>query len=143
MTELRDDRLERRLLIMAPVGKDAALIEGLARADGIDCTTCDDLDCLMRELRRGAAAVLVAEEALNNADGVLPAFLSRQPAWSDLPVLLLTRPGADSTFVERAAANVRQRYAARAPGARRGVVQRHSQRASRAGAAVPDAGLPS
>lgn len=106
MTELRDDRLERRLLIMAPVGKDAALIEGLARADGIDCTTCDDLDCLMRELRRGAAAVLVAEEALNNADGVLPAFLSRQPAWSDLPVLLLTRPGADSTFVERAAATL-------------------------------------
>lgn len=102
MTDLPGERLERRLLILAPVGKDSSLIEAMLRPEGVECASCVDLTHLLLELRRGVAAILVAEEALTDGDGRLPAYLTRQPAWSDIPILLMTRPGADSSYVERA-----------------------------------------
>lgn len=102
MTDFAGESLERRLLVLAPIGKDAALIETMLRSVHVECRTCADIDELLRELERGAGAVLVAEEALSDNDHRLPATVARQPAWSDLPILLLTRPGADSSFVERA-----------------------------------------
>ena len=51
----------------------------------------------MQALDEGAAAVLVGEEHLSGGrQAPLAAWLSRQPPWSDLPILILTRPGADS-----------------------------------------------
>ena len=102
MTDLPGERLERRLLILAPVGKDASLIESMLRSEGVECSVCTDVTALLFELRRGAAAILVAEEALIDGDSRLASFLSRQPSWSDIPILLMTRPGADSSYVERA-----------------------------------------
>ena len=102
MTGVPREALERRLLILAPVGKDAALIESMLRSESVECATCADLTGLLQELERGAAAMLVAEEALTDGDARLPSFLARQPAWSDIPILLMTRPGADSAYVERA-----------------------------------------
>ena len=102
MTDIPREALERRLLILAPVGKDAALIEGMLQSENVECATCADLTDLLQELERGAAAMLVAEEALADGDARLPSFLARQPAWSDIPILLMTRPGADSAYVERA-----------------------------------------
>jgi signal transduction histidine kinase/ActR/RegA family two-component response regulator len=101
VTDLSGERLERRLLILAPIGKDASLIEARLRHDDVECLSCPDLGTLLREIGRGAAAILVGEEAVEG-DLRLTSFLARQPAWSDLPVLLLTRQGADSTLVERA-----------------------------------------
>jgi signal transduction histidine kinase/CheY-like chemotaxis protein len=101
VTDLSGERLERRLLVLAPIGKDAALIEARLRHDDVECMACPDIDTLLREISRGAAAILIAEEAVEG-DLRLTSMLARQPAWSDLPVLLLTRQGADSTLVERA-----------------------------------------
>ena len=97
----RSAELERRLLVLAPIGKDAALVESMLRKDAVTCLACHDLDCVGRELERGAAALLLAEEALPR-DGRLAELVQRQPPWSDLPVLVLTRPGADSAEVARA-----------------------------------------
>ena len=97
----RSAELERRLLVLAPVGKDAALVESMLRKDAVTCLACHDLDCVGRELERGAAALLLAEEALPR-DGRLAEMIQRQPPWSDLPILVLTRPGADSADVGRA-----------------------------------------
>ena len=95
----RGARLERRLLILAPVGKDAALMcEALTR-ENLSCSVCPDLDSLIQEYGRGAAALLVAEEALAQHDGRIAALIARQPPWSDLPVLVLTRRGANSAAV--------------------------------------------
>ena len=80
MTDLSGAALERRLLILAPIGKDAALIETMLRGDRVACVACSNLDELLRELERGAGAVLVAEEALNENDGRLRALIARQPA---------------------------------------------------------------
>ena len=56
MSELPGERLERRLLILAPVGKDASLVEAMLRKDAVACVACTDLERLARELERGAAA---------------------------------------------------------------------------------------
>jgi signal transduction histidine kinase len=101
VSDLPGERLERRLLVLAPIGKDAALVETMLRKDAVACVACTDLECLARELERGAAAVLVTEEALPH-DSRLIDLIQRQPQWSDLPVLVLTRPGADSAAVARA-----------------------------------------
>jgi signal transduction histidine kinase len=53
--------------------------------------------------RLGAGALLVAEEELSNgAQQRLAELILRQPPWSDLPVLVLTRHGADSQAAQRA-----------------------------------------
>jgi signal transduction histidine kinase/ActR/RegA family two-component response regulator len=90
------ERLEQRVLILAPVGKDAALMHAMLARDGVDCLACPDLGALARELELGAAALLIEEEALAEADGRITSLIAHQPPWSDLPVLLLTRTGSDS-----------------------------------------------
>ena len=66
------------------------------------CRVCPDLAGLCRELEAGAGAAVLTEEALGRAEfGQLVEALGRQPAWSDFPVLVLTRAGADSEVVLR------------------------------------------
>ena len=93
--------LERRLLILAPIGKDAALIAGALQREIAACAVCPDLETLAAEFRRGAAAILVAEEAPGSGEERLARMVEGQPPWSDLPILLLTRRGADSAAVAR------------------------------------------
>jgi signal transduction histidine kinase/ActR/RegA family two-component response regulator len=51
----------------------------------------------------GAGAVLLAEEAIPDATRHhLAALIAAQPPWSDLPVLVMTRKGADSRVVAEA-----------------------------------------
>ncbi|WP_284620150.1 hybrid sensor histidine kinase/response regulator [Aquabacterium humicola] len=55
---------------------------------------------LAAELPRGAGALLVAEEVLTPpARAQLTTALAAQPPWSDIPVLILARPGADSPLI--------------------------------------------
>jgi hypothetical protein len=93
---------EQRLLILAPVGRDAALIESSLHPEGIDCTPCRTIAELAQEFDRGAATLLLAEEAIGDQHGALVSMIAHQPPWSDIPVLLLTRPGADSPEAIRA-----------------------------------------
>ncbi len=89
MTTPNPEPLDDRILIFAPVGKDAGLThEVLARANlaGAICETASEL---CRELGRGAAAILLTEEALEDSSiGELMDRLNTQPAWSDIPILL-------------------------------------------------------
>ena len=83
------DHLDERVLIFAPVGRDAPLAgEVLARA-ALPSFMCDTCHGLCAEFRRGAAAILLAEEALEDVGiGELMECLRSQPAWSDIPILL-------------------------------------------------------
>jgi signal transduction histidine kinase/CheY-like chemotaxis protein len=86
-----------RILIMAPTARDGDITIDLLNGAGIETATFTTLDALVNALNDGAAAVLVAEEHLTPAQkGPLSAWLTKQPPWSDLPILILTRPGADS-----------------------------------------------
>ena len=99
MTEPAEARLESRLLILAPVGKDAELTAAKLAVAGMQCHACRDLASLARALAEGAAALLIAEEALVGGTEPLATILARQPPWSDVPILLLTQRGADSMTV--------------------------------------------
>jgi PAS domain S-box-containing protein len=88
---------ERRILILAPTIKDGALTSDIFSQAGIFSCVCRSAAELIRECPRGAGAILVSEEAIND-EGIagLIDCLRAQPQWSDLPVLLLTQHGADS-----------------------------------------------
>jgi signal transduction histidine kinase len=97
------ERLERRLLILAPTGKDAQLICALLKEQEVECVPCADIGQVLRECASGAAAILMTEEALSpEHGGRLAELLARQPPWSDLPVLLLTGTGSDSPIARQA-----------------------------------------
>ena len=98
------DRLsERRVLLRATTTKDAMLAVEVLGRSGMDAIACGSLDELVREMGRGAAAVLIAEEVLVEAGfAAVHAALGAQPPWSDLPVLVLARTGADSNVIVEA-----------------------------------------
>jgi signal transduction histidine kinase len=60
-------------------------------------TSCTTFDELLNDLNDGAGAVIVPEETMTPAHNArLAAMLRAQPAWSDLPVLVLAYAGATS-----------------------------------------------
>ena len=82
--------MEDRILILAPRGRDAQVIRAVLESQGIDCLVCPDTASLLAELEIAAAAAIVTEESLSGGfDGALGACLARQPAWSDLPFVVL------------------------------------------------------
>lgn len=89
MTAVSGSALDLRVLIFAPVGRDAGLTCDLLTRHDIPCESCRTITHLCEEMERGAGAVLLTEEALDDRD--LPALasaLAHQPGWSDIPVLL-------------------------------------------------------
>jgi signal transduction histidine kinase/ActR/RegA family two-component response regulator len=98
------DAAEYRILVHAPVGKDARLIAELFGRAGIASFVCADLAQLVAELARGAGALLIGDEALApDFLRVLKHVTDNQQSWSDLPILIMTRRGAGS-------AELQQRY---------------------------------
>jgi signal transduction histidine kinase len=58
---------------------------------GLSAHCCRDLLDLYDRLREGCAALLIAEEALNDNNlGPLVEHLSHQPSWSDIPIIVIT-----------------------------------------------------
>jgi signal transduction histidine kinase/CheY-like chemotaxis protein len=100
MSEPRPLAIESRVLILAPTGRDAVLAcEILGKVD-IGCERCASVEVLCEAAEEAAGCLLVAEEAMTpDARLALAGLLGRQPAWSDLPVLILTRQGAGSSVV--------------------------------------------
>lgn len=95
---------ERRVLILAPTGRDAQLTRSILAEVGIRSLPCDSLAMLCREMADGAGALLLSEEAVMSESDMLflGERLGRQPPWSDLPVLLIARTGADTAAVRKA-----------------------------------------
>jgi signal transduction histidine kinase/ActR/RegA family two-component response regulator len=86
------------VLLLAPTGKDAALTQAVLQENGIEASICADVASLCSEIARGVGAAIVADEGVAD-DGWrrLAMVVARQPRWSDLPVLVLTRPVAEAT----------------------------------------------
>lgn len=93
----------QRVAILTPTGKDAVLTEMMLKNANVGAVICSDLAAVERAIEEGIGCLLVAEEAiLNGGLETLAHALAWQPTWSDLPVLLLTRYGADSVTVDLA-----------------------------------------
>ncbi len=94
-----------RILILAPSGRDAPTVANVIAKGGMLPHTCSTVEALCAGIAEGAGAILLAEEALNEQRPVerLHRTLVEQPAWSELPVLLIakaaerrpTRPAAE------------------------------------------------
>jgi len=78
-----------RVLIFAPIGRDASLTAELLSRAGIACQVCHAMNDVCIELARGAGAILLTEEALADPrlDDLADALAS-QPPWSDISILL-------------------------------------------------------
>lgn len=83
-----------RALILAPLGRDSQIAMMLLNEAGYDGVISADLPHLCRELEQGAGLLLISSEALLRSDlGPLLTLIDQQPAWSDLPIVLLTHHG--------------------------------------------------
>ena len=94
---------EQRVLVLASTPADAELASPELIGAGLTTTLCDSLAEIARELREhGAAAVVLTEKSIDAPDQqVLREALRYQPAWSDVPILLLTSSGAESPVAAR------------------------------------------
>jgi signal transduction histidine kinase/CheY-like chemotaxis protein len=85
------ETVAERVLVLAPIGRDGPASADLLERAGVATHVCSEFAELCRELLVGATAVFVAEEALFGKDlSQLTHWVSDQPAWSDLPFVLLT-----------------------------------------------------
>jgi signal transduction histidine kinase/CheY-like chemotaxis protein len=91
--------MELRVLVHAPRGRDAAVVEGVLDPRH-EVVTCAEPAHLVRCLREGAAAAIVTEEAMGGEALVdeLADWLLTQPSWSDFPFIVLAtkQPGRRS-----------------------------------------------
>ena len=86
---------EERILVLAPLGRDAEVICERLESAGFSCRPCRDMDDLQAALAIGAGAVVLTEEILTEkAREMLLQAMAAQPVWSDLPVTLLLSAAA-------------------------------------------------
>ena len=92
MTEI--EGVSQRALVLALQGRDAEVACAILEEAGLSAVACTDIPCLARELEAGAGVAVVTEESLRDADlHAVAAWIEAQPAWSDLPFVLLTQRG--------------------------------------------------
>ncbi|KIP90817.1 response regulator [Pseudomonas sp. HN2] len=88
--------LAERVLILAPMGRDSQIALMILNEAGYGGLSAPDLGALRTELELGAGLLLIAAEALRGPElGDLIEYLDQQPAWSDLPIVLLTHHGGE------------------------------------------------
>jgi PAS domain S-box-containing protein len=97
---------EYRVLVLMPTAKDATRTCELLAEAGLFGAACPNVEAVCRELVSNAGVVLLTDDAVAG-DGAerLAAALGDQPAWSDVPLVILTheRPDAQhDTFRESA-----------------------------------------
>ena len=79
------------ILILAPSLNDGKIAQDILRDAGLDAKACANARELTESIRSGCGVAVVARESLSvDAADELERILSDQPAWSDLPLILLT-----------------------------------------------------
>jgi signal transduction histidine kinase len=87
--------------VLAPFGKDAALICEVLNHSGIPVAIVENAADIAHSIGRGAGAAVVAEEALNDeVIELLSNSVAGQPTWSDFPIIVLTGGGASTPTTE-------------------------------------------
>lgn len=82
---------EDQVLILAPTAYDAPLAADVLHQERIGSRVATSLAELCELMAQGAGVLLIAEEALaNTAVESFIAHLNCQPAWSDIPVIVMT-----------------------------------------------------
>jgi signal transduction histidine kinase len=84
------DTNDFRCLVLAPRGRDGAVLSEILNRHGLLSHVCGDISDLIHQVPLGAGLVIVTEEALvyQNLDA-LTDWLNQQEPWSDLPFIVL------------------------------------------------------
>jgi hypothetical protein len=94
------DGVEDRILVLAPIGRDAAAIVSVLSRAGLCGEICPTLPDLIRSLDAGAGSAFIGEEALFVPEAeLLISWIQQQPAWSDFPFILLTRSNSPAVLI--------------------------------------------
>jgi signal transduction histidine kinase/ActR/RegA family two-component response regulator len=89
MTRERSSIDPLRVLVHAPIGRDAELTSSLLTRHNVACHVCGSVREVCHEMRAGAGAIMLTEEVLSDpAIDDLAVTLGEQPAWSDISILL-------------------------------------------------------
>ena len=90
------EALARRVLVVMPTERDAERTSALLRETGITGTHCADLDTLLREIARGAGAILLTDDFVASEPAhELARALREQPPWSRVPVIIVAHEGSN------------------------------------------------
>jgi signal transduction histidine kinase len=93
------ETLKGVVLILMPVGRDAATVAGLIERTGLRAVICNSVRDVVDHLDRVIDVVLVAEEALYGSNvNNLKEWVDRQPQWSDQPFIVLTNHNEGPKF---------------------------------------------
>lgn len=85
---------EARATIFTPLGRDAAVVAKILAEAGIPAQVCNDAVSFQNSLNEDVTFAVVTEEAMRGADlHAINKKLSAQPAWADLPFIILTQRG--------------------------------------------------
>ncbi len=101
-------RNDTRVLLLAPTARDGEITARILAKAGLECCPLRTLHELNRELAAGAGALLLTDEVFT-AEGVnaLLFALDNQPAWSELPVVIMMPGAIDSPAGQRMMASLR------------------------------------
>src|SRR5688572_4486649 len=89
------DAASGRVLVLMPTARDAERTSQLLQEAGMPASVCADLGEVCRELRVGAGALLMTDEAiLGDSAGQLAEVMRDQPPWSAVPVVVVAGEGA-------------------------------------------------
>lgn len=81
---------EPRFVVTAPIGRDGELIRGLLNTAGYACELKDAINAQDLEIEDTLGLILTDEALTPSGIEALRTIVRRQPAWSDLPILLLS-----------------------------------------------------
>jgi signal transduction histidine kinase len=91
------------VLVFAPFGKDAALIERVFRQSDVSTRLLPCFEDFETSISEDAGAAIITEEVLQNgAISALAQKLSAQPPWSDFAIIVLTGSGMSTASTESA-----------------------------------------
>jgi signal transduction histidine kinase len=105
----RRSALEMRVLVLAPIGRDAALLAATLAALQIETAISNNGATLLRLLEEGAGSAIITEEALTpDLIHGLATWLNVQPPWSDTPFIVLTSGGQTTPESHRRAQELKK-----------------------------------
>ncbi|MCS3515536.1 MULTISPECIES: ATP-binding protein [Pseudomonas] len=88
--------VSERAIVLAPMGRDGSLALMMLKEAGYSGIIASNLKGLCEALEHGAGLLIIAAEALRGEDlEPLLMHLHQQPAWSDLPIVLMTHHGGN------------------------------------------------
>jgi two-component system, sensor histidine kinase len=96
------DAGDYRVLLLPPTRRDGQVASSLLQRAGISCVLCEASTELAEQIDRGVGAVILTDAiAADPGFKRVTAALGRQPSWSDVPSILLSRTDQESAATTR------------------------------------------